>query len=617
MVINTDQKTIVHFVADGEVKEYNFNFKIFEAGDIDVYFDDKLTETGYNVSINDDIGGKVVFSNPPTTGTRITLIRNLDIKRTSDFQEGGAFRAKVINYELDYQVASLQQLDEKVSRALSFPPYGQENVNVTLPAPSSGKALVWNQNADALINSSINIDNTIGEINNLIDVAEQKVQNAAACVEQAKDQVELAQGKVDLAHEQVLLAQEQVGFAQDKVELAQEQVELAQGKVDLAQDKVNLAQNYANQAYQHTLTCNDKLEETKQYLNLANQAYEKAQQEADRALGYATGASYGNVGDIKYTSRLDVPNGGVWCDGATYTKSQFPDVYQMLVDGKIANQNFSTWQSTYNSLGFNGYFALDTANQKFKVPSIKDVYIKNWGANNTTTGSGDAGSGWLETLPNISGTAQAAKLGTNQNMSASGCLSFVQTSIVSETGNSDQNGKALQLKMNASASSSVYKDGAKVNPSHVCYRAYVVLYSASVEASVSQTAEFLQLVSELRDDLSSKADADLSNISSSVDYIVQQGETNGVSWQKWKSGKLIQRGITGAAKGSTERTIVFAKPYANTNYFVLPYARNLASTNCYSNMFIPITLSTTQFTTKANASETSLVCQWIAIGQGA
>ena len=101
------------------------------------------------------------------------------------------------------------------------------------------------------------------------------------------------------------------------------------------------------------------------------------------------------------------------------------------------------------------------------------------------------------------------------------------------------------------------------------------------------------------------------------DYIVEKGVTNEINWEKWASGKLIQRGITRAAKGSTERTIVFAKPYVNTNYFVLPYARNLASTNCYSNMFIPITLSTTQFTTKANASETSLVCQWIAIGQGA
>ena len=37
---------------------------------------------------------------------------------------------------------------------------------------------------------------------------------------------------------------------------------------------------------------------------------------------------------------------------------------------------------------------------------------------------------------------------------------------------------------NASKISSTYQDGAKVNPDHVCYRAYIVLFTDEKELSV-------------------------------------------------------------------------------------------------------------------------------------
>ena len=173
MVLDTKQKIVVHYIADGEVQEFNFNFQIFEAGDLDVYLDETLTDSGYNVTINENsYGGKVVFAEPPSNGTRITIIRNLEIKRTSDFQEGGAFRAKVINHELDYQVATLEQLDEKIGRSMIYPPYAQEGVSTSLPLPSAGKALVWNQEASALTNSLINPDNLIVEASSAKDIAQ-------------------------------------------------------------------------------------------------------------------------------------------------------------------------------------------------------------------------------------------------------------------------------------------------------------------------------------------------------------------------------------------------------------------------------------------------------------
>ena len=422
MVDNAKQTTVVHFIADGEVREFHFNFQIFEAGDVDVYLDETLTDTGYNVSIDEEIGGKVIFSQPPVNGTRITIIRNLDIKRTSDFQEGGAFRAKVINHELDYQVATLQQLDEKIGRSMIYPPYVQDGVSMQLPLPSAGKALVWNQQATALINSSINVDNTIAEVTAL-------QQQTAKSAEQVAE------------------------HWQDVLQQSAETVKNAQ----------------------------------------------KAQEAAEKALTYVELSSFGNIGDIKYTTRTDVPNGGAWCDGTEYTQAMFPDVYQMLVDGKISSTDYSTFDESVSANGSCGLFALDSEAQKFKVPLLKEVYIK-------------AGQAPLmfgaESLPNIT-TAGVSPFWSKPTLVAQKKYGAVLTSggVGYGVGGGDAHKPIYDMEFNASFVSSTYKDGAKVNPDHVVYRAYVVLYSSAAEASEVQAAEFMTA-------LASKANADMSNVDS-------------------------------------------------------------------------------------------------------
>lgn len=208
-------------------------------------------------------------------------------------------------------------------------------------------------------------------------------------------------------------------------------------------------------------------------------------------------SSFGNISDIKYTSRTDVPNGGAWCDGALYTKAQFPDVYQMLVDGKLQSTTVSKFDSTVSANGSCGFFGLDTANERFKVPMLKDVYLK----------AGQAPSMFgAESLPNIKG-----RVGTIGN--------YNNTAEV--TGAFKRDGKSVHAvdggnmvwfynaTFDASRSSSTYKNGAKVQPDHVVYRAYVVLYTSAVEASVAQAQEFMTA-------LSGKANTDLSNVSSNI-----------------------------------------------------------------------------------------------------
>lgn len=211
-------------------------------------------------------------------------------------------------------------------------------------------------------------------------------------------------------------------------------------------------------------------------------------------------SSFGNIGDIEYTSRTDVPHGGAWCDGALYTKAQFPDVYQMLVDGKLQSTTVSEFDSSVSANGSCGFFGLDTANERFKVPLLKDVYLK--------AGQAPLAFG-AETLPNITGTFRGRNAyNGNASINKSVVTGAFGTRDESgtKTGAQESGTNSFTWTFDASRSSSTYQDGAKVNPDHVTYRAYVVLYASAVEASAAQAQEFMTA-------LSGKASVALDNVS--------------------------------------------------------------------------------------------------------
>ena len=116
----------VQYIGDGAQTVFPYAFGIFEDEDIEVYADETRMESGYTVTgAGSSTGGSVVFDTPPADGVRITLLRNLSIECVSDFQDGGELRAKVLNYELDYQTACMQQIAEDLNRSMVLPKFAQ------------------------------------------------------------------------------------------------------------------------------------------------------------------------------------------------------------------------------------------------------------------------------------------------------------------------------------------------------------------------------------------------------------------------------------------------------------------------------------------------------------
>lgn len=191
------QKPRITFLGDGSSRSFNFTFPIFSENDISVFLDGELQTEGFFVSLSANAdGGTVVFSLAPGNEVLITIARTLEIKRTTDFGESKAFRSKMLNHEFDYQIACLEQLADESSRAISFPIYSPNELNTAFPVPKAGKAIIWNEEGNALKNSEIEIENLISEINQVNNACQTAV-NAANTAAAAADEISALINGVD------------------------------------------------------------------------------------------------------------------------------------------------------------------------------------------------------------------------------------------------------------------------------------------------------------------------------------------------------------------------------------------------------------------------------------
>ena len=192
-------KTSVRFVADGEITDFHFNFTIFSIDDIEIYLDSTLQSEGFtiNKSTNSE-GGNIVFNTAPSKNSIVTISRNLEVKRTTNFSESKAFRAKMLNHEFDYQVAYLEQITETLKRNINIPVYSDTTIQTTLPLPKPGKAILWNANGTALINSQINVEELDNSTAECLKAAEEASQAANSAVIAAAEANHATYGKANL-----------------------------------------------------------------------------------------------------------------------------------------------------------------------------------------------------------------------------------------------------------------------------------------------------------------------------------------------------------------------------------------------------------------------------------
>ena len=96
------------------------------------------------------------------------------------------------------------------------------------------------------------------------------------------------------------------------------------------------------------------------------------------------------------------PDGCLPCDGTEYNKSAYNSFYtSYLVSGKLATCTYEEYESDITAYGQCAKFGLDTTNNKFKVPTIKDGSYLTQALSDV-----EIGKAYNESLPNITGTTK-------------------------------------------------------------------------------------------------------------------------------------------------------------------------------------------------------------------
>lgn len=111
------------YLADGSQTRFNLLFPVFAPEDVLVFIDDVLQTHDFETLLTSGVGADVTFSNAPAAGRTVSLIRAVPAKRQTDFQEGSALRAQVLNQEFDHMVAAIHDVAAAAGRALTAPAF--------------------------------------------------------------------------------------------------------------------------------------------------------------------------------------------------------------------------------------------------------------------------------------------------------------------------------------------------------------------------------------------------------------------------------------------------------------------------------------------------------------
>ena len=242
-------------------------------------------------------------------------------------------------------------------------------------------------------------------------------------------------------------------------------------------------------------------------------------------------------------------------------------------------------------------------NGSLRLPLIKN-YIK---AANPSEGIKNIEAG----LPNITGYFDTFGAWYDSNLATSGAFTTSSNQSTS-LGISGGGGSDLRRKnFDASLSNPIYGKSSTVTPASTTLYPWVVAYAAAIPASTAQVAQFQQ-------GLSGKADTNLANIASNIDYVVDSyNDANGNWYRVYKSGWIEQGGQCSAADDATV-TITFHKPFTNTSYRVLSgiVDAQLGGSNFRYISFSNFTTTTMKVAGQSNSGGS---CRgfWYACGQGA
>ena len=159
----------IAYTADGSTASFTFNFEIADSSSIAVYEGSTKKTLTTHYSVNFDSGtsgtGAIVFVSAPSASTTVTLVRDTNLARTTDFTQSGAFLANTVNAELDrLSQAVIDATDKIENHALSVSEPHTDTATLTIPSASSRAGKVLSFDGDGNVSATDAGSGTISSI---------------------------------------------------------------------------------------------------------------------------------------------------------------------------------------------------------------------------------------------------------------------------------------------------------------------------------------------------------------------------------------------------------------------------------------------------------------------
>lgn len=197
---------------------------------------------------------------------------------------------------------------------------------------------------------------------------------------------------------------------------------------------------------------------------------------------------------------------------------------------------------------------MPTDSVSIRLPLLKN-YIK---AANTSEGITQKEAG----LPNITGTWAPAGLDTNNYEDPTGAFANSKRSSNGYLGHASKTGQTPFADFDASLSNPIYGSSDTVTPPSTTLYPWVVAYTAVIPASEAQVAGFQEVINDLNNSLTGKADKDLSNVNKTLlisygdpDFTARIANSAGTEYTAASSGLLIGKLGAGGNYGSATLTL--------------------------------------------------------------
>ena len=469
--------TKVKYSGNGEVTEFPTGFAFFENDNIVVYLNGVIIDGGYSVTgVGETDGGSVIFEEAPKEGDKIVILRKVAIERVTDFQEGGAFRAKNVNDELDRQTAFCQQIQEQIDRCVK--------VEVT-----------DDQDPQELI------DKVFDQLDLATEVGEQAIKTA-------QETQELVEGSKALIQEETQKAIENLGVASEEyIEKARIWAEGEQAEVKHLGGELS-SMGAADLAYAIANAPEDTPIDASGLFAM-NVVKGPKGDKGDKGEDGKDGGGL-EIGDVAFAVMGidETKNLRRYLNGQVISQSQFVSFANWVKErAKLYPNTVATeenWQAelTSSKLGQCGKFVIDDDLGTIRLPKVVNVQ-----------GLADLslmGSIKAESLPNIRGLFNNASYTARSDAQATGVFKLTSGTAFQPA---PQNGSGFVfLEFDASLSSSTYQDNAPVQQEAIQYP-YFIQVATGVEESVDVTREI-----------------ELNNPFSLLDYKWSEYELSNASW---------------------------------------------------------------------------------------